>query len=280
MRSKIPHALFAASLLAGSLLAPAPAPALEIDGDTVTHSVELAGIDVDVVIEFEEVENLTRKSIGLSVELLSDLDILLDIVPRLPDALVSVPTEFPILVKVQPPPHRALTFHGVAAVELHTHALGFDLGSALRLFAAPDGGDFEDITGHMGAGSYRARGTKGGFSEFLVVLDLRLLATVTELKFDALQGKLDEHAALIPAALLNSLQGIFDDARSSYDAADLDGAIDSVEHFGEVVVRHSGVDLDDTWTADGSLVNVAGELRAAADTLRFSLILESDGLLP
>src|SRR3546814_18901939 len=48
-----------------------------------------------------------------------------------------------------------------------------DLGSDYRVLKAPIGGSFHDTTEEIAPGSVRARSRYGGFSQFLVVADLR-----------------------------------------------------------------------------------------------------------
>jgi hypothetical protein len=45
----------------------------------------------------------------------------------------------------------------------------------------------------------------------------------------------------------------------------------------DAVKQQSGANIPDVWQASGSLVNVAGALRGAADTLKFSLVWKSNG---
>jgi hypothetical protein len=66
-------------------------------------------------------------------------------------------------------------------------------------------------------------------------------------------------------------------ARSLYAAGSLLAAINAVADFSDQVKQQSGANIPDVWRADGSLVNVAGLLRADADTLKFSLTAKANG---
>jgi hypothetical protein len=62
-------------------------------------------------------------------------------------------------------------------------------------------------------------------------------------------------------------------ARAAWTAGNVAQAVQHVEHFADTVRAHSGSAIPDVWRATGDLENVAGLLRSAANTLRFSLNL-------
>jgi hypothetical protein len=239
--------------------------------------IELAGADLDLTIGFEQVVGLTPENLGLSARLVSPLDPAL--LARLPGGgglggrLVSVPAALPIVVTIEPPATGGLSFSGMTTIDVHTHALTFTAGCPLRLFSASLGGAFSDITQSMGMGSYRARGHTGGFSEFLVVADLRSVAAVADAKFAVLSTLLDELDAAMPAAVASELASLLAAAAASWAAGDPLAAIAELEAFDAVLRTASGSDVPDVWRSARDLVNVGGELRAAAATLRFSLTL-------
>jgi len=181
---------------------------------------------------------------------------------------------FPVLLRIEPPALGGLAFHGVTEIDVHTENLLYAPGSPLRLFAALLGGPFEDITADMGSGSYRVRGTRGGFSEFVIVSDPRPLDQVVAAKLDRLEQTLDANAAAIPAALRASLATQLALVQSDVGDGDTAAAIDDLDAFVSTVVARSGTDIPDLWRSTRDLVDVAGQLRAAGATLRFSLALE------
>ena len=65
----------------------------------------------------------------------------------------------------------------------------------------------------MGAGSYRARGTRGGFSEFLIVPDLRPVDQVIAAKLDRLEQMLDGYEASMPGSVYDDLEERLEDIR-------------------------------------------------------------------
>lgn len=269
-------------LLAVLLLVPAvPAAAsgivgAQVEGNAVEAKIRLpGGVGADLTVAFEQVVGLSPASLGLSVQLLDAAD-LLALASRLPSSLVSVPSGFPVLLTIEPPQTGGLSFSGVATVELYTHALTFVPGCPFRLYAAPLGGAFHDITESNAGGSYRVRGTKGEFSEFLIVADLRTVEQAIDVKFSRLGQKLTSHAAAITPAVYSDLVALLDAAEAAYGSGDTLGAIAAVETFADTVESHSGADIPDVWRSARDLDNAAGDLRAAAATLRFSLLLKAN----
>lgn len=245
---------------------------ISIVGNQLRARLDLSPvIDADLTLTFEDVVGLTERSIGLSAELIDPLDP--GILSRLPSS-ASIPSAFPVRLWIQPPVAEPLTFSGVVQIELYTHNLTYAAGTPLRLFAARPGGWFTDISAYMGTGSYRVRGSRGGFSEFLIILEPRLLATVINRKFDQLANQLSAYADHIEPQTLTELLQLHTDAEAAWQAGDRAEAFDLVEQFAEVARQHSGEDIPDVWRSDRNLVNVAGLLRATAATLRFSLNLD------
>jgi len=227
-----------------------------ISGNELTARIELAnGISADLTITFEKVIGLNPSALTLTATLINPKDI--GFLGRLPDPAVSVPIAFPVVVRIDPTASSALSFEGVYKLSLHTNNLTLAANSPLRLYRAPSGGAFQDMTGFLQAGSVRAGGSGPGFSEFAIVADARLIDTVIAGKFDALQSQLSE-------------------ARSAYDAKSLAAAIDGITAFGDQVKKQSGGAIPNVWRANGGPVNVAGLLRSSADTLTFSLAFKSN----
>lgn len=273
------HALLMLILLAASTASGANSiVGVTVDGDVATARIELAGtLDADLTIEFENVVGLSATNLGLSAEIVSPADLLL--LSRLPVlGGGGITSGFPVLVRISPPTTGGLSFSGVVSVELYTHDLLYTVGTPLRLFSAPDGGAFRDITNSMGSGSYRVRGSKGQFSEFLIVADLRTTDTVIDTKFNRLRKLLDDYALKINTAAYTELDSLLTGARNQYDSGNTVAAIGQVEAFGEAVAARSGSDIPDIWRSAHDLDNIAGELRAAVGTLRFSLSLASNNL--
>lgn len=269
---------FACCVVAAFLMAlPARAGIIqtEIDEDEISLEINLVGgIGLDLTLSFEQVVGLSLQNLGLSAKLVGLLD--LGLLRRLPSG-VSLAGALPVLLTVEPPASGGLSFSGVVSLSLHTHELAFVGGSPLRFFAAPKGGRFVDVTASMGTGSYRARGARGDFSQFLIGIDLRSVDAVIDDKFRLLGELLADHEAEITPAVFDAIEALYDAALDAYDADQVLDAIDEIEAFGAAVEAASGADIPDVWRSARDLDNVAGELRAQAETLRFSLQLKAAG---
>jgi hypothetical protein len=247
-----------------------------VSGNEASVTIELpGGIGAELTITFEDVEGLTPTSLDVSAELVSPLDFA--ILSRLP-AGVSIPQSFPVLVTIEPSASSLLSFSGTYHISLYTHNLQLNPAVPLSLFKAPRTDPFSppspfgDITVSEGRGSYRAGGSGGDFSEFLIVVDNRPINAVINGKFDALQASLTEHSGSIPASVLNSLFSLLTQARTLYNLGLPIAAIFKLKAFSLLVEATSGIAIPDVWQAnDPSIINVAGLLRTAADTLIFSI---------
>ncbi len=255
-----------------ALLLPMALPAagqgiINLSGNSISITITKPGLlGTEVSLSFEDVTGLNLLSLGLSVQLVNPNDPALQ--ARLP---AGVTAALPLLLRIEPPRLGGLSFRGIASLQIHTELLSYVPGTPLRLFHAPLGGQFEDMTAFVGAGSYRARGNTGGFSEFLIVTDSRTVDQAIAAKFDRLEEELEEYAASIPAPLYEDLEGRVAAARSDYESGATADAIQKIDGFLTVVEQHSGTDIPNVWRATRNVENVAGYLRAEAMTLRFSL---------
>jgi hypothetical protein len=194
------------------------------------------------------------------------------IVARLPPSMVAIPSAFPVLVLIEPPPGlTSLAFTGMATVTLDTSNLPYYNGTRLRLFSAHDGGDFRDITEDVSQGSYRVRGSQGEFSEFLIAQDDRLNADVVSGKLAALESSLTGFTLLIDPFLFTTLIGHLAEVELEVLSDDRPGAIVALDAFSAAIAGATPLAIPATWAASGGLSNVAGILRAQAASLRFSL---------
>ncbi len=255
------------TLLTLALFAWQPAQA---GSSKLVYEIDIGGYSADLTVEFEQVVGLNLSNLGISVQLIDPLDA--SLLARIGSVSTAPLSGFPVLVRIEPPAAGGLSFSGVVKVELYTHDLQYVAGSPFRMYSAPLGGTFVDVTSSNASGSYRSGGSKGTFSEFLLVADLRSLDAQVVEKFDRLNDLLSTHAATMPSSVYDDLVDLADAAAAAYDADDVAGAIGLVEDFDAKVLEHSGDDIPDVWRSARDLTNVAGLLRAAAATLRFSLI--------
>ena len=273
MRQRQLLGLMLAVCTTGSAWAAGGIAGIVVEPNRATVRIELPGnVTADLELRFEQSVGLTADSLGVSARLANPSDL----AGRLPTS-VSVPLAFPVLIAIEPPASAALSFSGVVAIDLHTHALNYVAGSPLRLLAAESGGSFRDLTANAGVGSYRAGANKGGFSEFLIAADVRPLGTVIDEKFNRVQAQLDGNAGAIAPSVLASLRTQIRAARTAYDAGNATTAAERVDQFVETVRQNSGAAIPDVWRSARDVVNVAGQLRSEAATLKFSLLLKASG---
>ncbi len=242
-------------------------------GKKVEAVIELAGgIEADFTISFENAIGLNENSIGLTAEVIDITN--LNILNRLPSSLdTNLLSAFPMLITVEPPSGQGLSFEGLVTVDIHTHNLEYTAGTPLRLFKAPLGGQFKDITMTMGSGSYRARGTTGKFSQFLILADLRLPTTVVNTKMNNLSSTLSGFSSEMSSATYTSLNSKLTEVQQSITLQNYVQASSKLNEFKQLVEAARGIDIPDVWRSSRDIDNVAGELMALANTLRFSLRL-------
>ena len=260
------------SLSCALLLIPAVAPAqllpldVDVTGDTATVRVGSSVAPLlDMRLDFDDAEGLTPASLGIDADIVATAAG--PLLARLGSGQVSIPSGLPVLLTVQPPTLGGLRFERRVHVEVHTHALPYTAGSRFRLFKAPLGGAFRDVTTAVEPGSVRTRGTTGGFSQFVVVYDLRPTGTVVAQKFAWLRDRVDR---LSPSEA-GPLRGRLEDIEAAVAAGDWPAAASGIAAFRDRVATRAGVQIPETWSADGSTANHAGELLAGLDTLEFSI---------
>jgi hypothetical protein len=268
----------AATVFLGAGSAAAQAPLLiSVSGNRADARIELAGglVAADLSIVFESVVGLNPTALALTAQLVNPITL----APRLPaGGGVIVPAAFPVLIRIEPTQSSALAFRGIATISMHTHNLTLQLNPPLGLYSAPTGGAFREITTSTGIGSYRAGASTGGFSEFVVALDLRPIDTAIGEKFDRLTSLLSTHASSIAPDVLADLQNRFGQIQSFYQTGALTAAVTASTAFADAVEAASGRAIPDAWRAHDILANVAGQLRSAAETLRYSLTLKASGI--
>jgi hypothetical protein len=236
----------------------------------VTASITVADIyHINLTITFENALGLTENSISITAGQINPLD--LNLLRRFTDSsLISVPGQLPVMVTIGPTAGSSLSFTGVADVEFSTSNLTY--ASQFRLYKAPVGGTFEDITNFSGVGSYRVRGTSGDFSDFLIVADVRSASVVINDKFAKLQTTLTTNASKIEAATYQNLQTKLDTAKAKYQAGLKPDAIAQLQSMTTDIKSADGSKIPNIYRAnDTTIKNVSGILQGQAATLIFSL---------
>lgn len=259
---------FAAVLLA--LLAPLAAAQslpvrVSVAGNVAT--IDVGAVDAtiaDVTLTFSDARGLTADGLGVAAQLVSPTDP--GLLARLPGALTSLQGAFPLLLTIEPEAG-GLSFDGIVKVEVHTHALAYTYGSSYRLFKAPLGGAFRDITTEVAQGSVRARGTTGGFSQFLVLSDVRLSGDVVSEKLSRLQSRI----ALLPSTEAAPLEAHRAAAATAVAEGRYDAALSHLDALASRVAERAGTYIPNVWTAGGGSANHVGELLAGVGTAKFSV---------
>jgi hypothetical protein len=282
---------------------------LTISGNEAKGAFELpGGIAGDLSVSFEDALGLNEDALEASVRLVDPMEPGLR--SRLPGSEVTVPQAFPVLIRIEPTPSSGLTIAGIVSISLHTHNLVLAANSPLALYSGPADGSLRDMTRSVGIGSYRAGGSGGGFgnfgggigpsgvdtdvsdaSEYIIVADARPIDQVIAEKLQVLESALNgdltrtnEEVAALPVdgvryrrALrrldaFNELHRRFTQVRTLYASGAVTSAIAEVTGLMDYLKTKSGDAISDVWRAHDSRTNIAGQRRAAADTLRFSLV--------
>lgn len=261
--------LLAAVLLAGSRVAAAQSLPVTVEtaGNVATARV---GNSVNPLAEltliFDDVSNLSAASLGISAKLVDITDPML--LARLPDPRLTRPdSALPLLITIEPPASGGLRFRRSGRFELHTHALNYATGSSYRVLKAPVGGKFQDTTEEIAPGSVRARSRYGGFSQFLVVADLRETGVVIADKIAALRARV----ATLPAGEQPPFVAQLDAVEAAVASHAYANAISGVDLISARALARAGNGLTDEWRATRDADNQVGELLAGAATLKFSV---------
>lgn len=251
---------------AGALAQPLPVD-VDVAGNTAHARIGLASHPLaELIVNFDDASSLSAASLGISAELVSATDPAL--LARLPDpSLISIPSAFPVLITVEPPLLGGLSFRRVVTVEIHTHLLEYSAGTPFRVFKAPLGGDFRDITREVLPGSVRARSSTGAWSQFLILADLRPSETVIAEKLAWLR----EQTATVPAEDRVSLEAQLDAIEAGVADGRFADAIGQIDAFSAHVSAKAGVSIPEEWSATRDRHNAAGELLSGAATLKFSV---------
>ncbi len=244
-----------------------------VSGNKAQVIIELPGnISADITLSFENAVGLTAENLGITAELIDVTNF--NLLSRLPGGLLNtIPVAFPVMITVEPLANRGLSFSGVVTFDIHTHNLEYTTNTPLRLFKAPLGGQFKDITMSTGSGSYRARGTTGKFSQFIITTDLRNRLTVANSKLNGLQNELFSAQMEIETTVYGLLSAKLTEIASQIAGRNYASASTRLSEFNLLVEQASGEAIPNVWRSSRDVNNVAGELIAQANSLRYSLHL-------
>ncbi len=253
-------------------------------GNVATAQIDLptasaSQYSATVTITFDSVSNLTPGSLNLTAQIISTDTPINGLPPG-----VTVDPNFQVVVSVEPPVALFrnsfedgetgagnLDFQNTYLFELHTSNLACTSStSPYRLYKAPHGSNtFADVTSDLFAGSVRARGRGGAFSQFIIVSDTQIPLLVAVEKAGLLLTRTVQ--AGITGPLLALVGSIVADL---VPIPNIPAAIAATTNFIGSVSAAAGITIANEWTAGGALTNDAGELLSLAQTLLFTL----DGL--
>jgi hypothetical protein len=223
-------------------------------------------------LEFEpaNLQNLTVQCIGITADVL-DAGEIANIESRLPHPVNQiVDPAFPVRVTVEPPAACGLAFQDQYDVTLDTADLVYAPFSPYRMVKAPIGQSFHYVTGTVTAGSVRARGRAGGFSEFVIIKDNSpQYSTDCENEYNDLSAQLA--AATISPSARRTLEVDLAVSRAAYEAGDYAHAIELLANFDAHCAEFGGVSLPNRWRSARDLDDVEGDLIGGSDSLRFMM---------
>jgi hypothetical protein len=270
--SGVARRLFAglAVIALATLAAPAAAQvSVTVSGNTAVAQISLAGgYGADLTLTFQGAQNLSAANLGISATVVNPADPAL--LARLPqNTSISVPSAFPVMISVAPPALGGFSFLNGAALEIHTHNLVYTSNSPLRVYKAPAGGAFYDITSEVASGSVRTRGTTGGFSDFLILVDLQPAHDVAEDKYAFLDARVANSA--LSSSAHSTLSADLGASRSAFDAGDYALARTRLDTFRTDLASYAGSGVPNTWRAARDIDNIAGDLFGESASLQFTL---------
>jgi hypothetical protein len=268
-----------------------------VDGNVAHADISLEGpggqpYDAEVTIDFDDVTNLSPESLNLTAEIVdpSLIQSRIDAASGLCGGSVDAVAAFPMIITVEPPVTPWLFeggFDGGGAAgplelvntysfEIHTHNLSYLPGSPYRIWKAPIGGVFEDITEDIESGSVRARGRHGQFSQFVIVADTRghsillpgVLCPVFSEKTAALNAQI--LGAIIGDLLRLDLLRLVAKIVALL-ALDLGAALDATNELIATIDADAGTEIPNVWHAGGDVTNSAGQMKGTAEALRYAI---------
>lgn len=278
-----------------------------VNGDTANATISLTDnngttYDADVTIVFESPQGLTPPALNLTAELIDPATInrrlvtdgmgnsncyllLLPICPTIDPA-------FPVMITVEPidfpwifrgdfetsaaafPGFDDLSFINTYQMDVHTHDLTYANGSPYRIFKAPVGGNFHDVTNDVMPGSVRVRGRGGAFSQFVVANDPRSSMLLGAQTVSA-EKILELDARILAAIISDGLRLDLLDLLAEVNAlllVDLTGALATLDSLIDLINLDAGTGIPNVWSADHAAPNDAGEMLELAETLKFSML--------
>ena len=229
-----------------------------------------------ILMTFEEPAQLAAESLVITAEVIDpDSSAILS---RLPSG-TFIPEEFPVLIKINDDGNDSFTFSNTWRLEIQTRDLEFQAYNTLRLFRADEGCvapgcPFEDFTRSTGIGSFRASGSFGTFSDFIIATDLRPPSAVVGAKVQQLSDLIDgfETSGDMSSAAAAALTEKLGEVSAALDQKAFETAVDKAYEFMDLLAFYDiQGEISDGWDPLESLVSVIGILYGQAESLVFSI---------
>lgn len=259
------------TFLSNNLMAQTVSPtSVSINGNSLQAKLQVSAlIEVDLVVEFE-------KSIGLVADNFNINATLVDvnsstITNRLNTTDIKAIPTFPVIISISPKADTGFGFEGLASIEIYTKSVDFNAGMPARMFRSHANGDFEDITSMVSAGSIRARGNTGSFSDFMILLDERSNVEMIDDTFSQLNGLLNQQGDKVSSLLATSIRTYTSALQHALLMADYATALELVENLIALTESATGEQLSNVWRSSNDLVNMQGEVLTRLKTLKYNL---------
>jgi hypothetical protein len=259
------------TLLSSSSIAQTVSPSsVSINGNVLKAKLQVTSlIEVDLVVEFEKSIGLSANNIDISASLV-DVNSS-SVTNRINVDDIKVIPSFPVVISITPKVNSGFGFEGLASVEIYTKSIDYNVAMPARLFRSHDNGNFEDITSMVSAGSIRARGNTGSFSDFMILLDERSNVDMIEDTFSQLNQLFNQHSDKVLQILGMSIQTSIISLQQALLMSDFATALELTESLISLTESATGDQMSNVWRSSNDVINMQGELLTRLKTLRFSL---------
>ena len=187
--------------------------------------LKVAGVEIgELALSFEDVIEVGEFSIQLAQSSSSPSG---SILPGMVTAARLPLLNSPLFITV----NTTTSFRGPALLTLRIYALAYLPQVPLRFFgdAGPRGSLYRDFTSTSGRGSMYASGYRAGFSEFVLALDLRLLGSVVDTKFEELEQALYDQRNTMPPHVASDLGRCIQRAHQAWKSRDKEESVRQLE---------------------------------------------------
>ncbi|MFT6989289.1 MAG: hypothetical protein ACJASL_001258 [Paraglaciecola sp.] len=257
-------------LSSGSIAQTVTPTSVSVDGNTLRANLQVTSIiEVDLVVEFEKSIGLIADNVNISATLHDVRDI--EVISRISSFGIKAIPSFPVIISISPKADTGFAFEGLASIEIYTKSVDYNTAMPARIFRSHANGDFEDITSMISAGSIRARGNTGSFSDFMILLDERSNANKIDDTFSQLNQLFNQNINNVSSILAVTIQTSINAIQQTLLLSDYVTALELVEELIVVSENATGQQITNVWRSSNDLTNMQGELLTRLRTLRYNL---------